>query len=156
MRPPRGDEGAGSVLALAIVGVVALLGLLLGGFGAATVARTGAQSAADLAALAAGDSLALGLIAAGAGVDPSSERGFGAGSSLDAGAGWVASSGVAGGPSAAAERACLRAEEVARRNGASLESCTHEGQGVVVVHVSRSTPFGPALAGSRAGPSSTR
>jgi len=118
----RGEDGAGSVLVLAMLGVVVVLGLALGSLGAARVARAGAQSAADLAALAAADQLALGRV--------------------------LGTSDVEG--------ACARAREVAVRNGASVESCAHEGGGVVVVRVARVTSFGPARAAARAGPASAR
>lgn len=59
MRPTRGDEGAGTVLAISVVAVVGLLGLMLAGVGSAVGARSLAQAAADLAALAAGDVLAV-------------------------------------------------------------------------------------------------
>lgn len=116
------DEGAGTVLALAILGVVAFVGLAVAGLGAATSARAVAQSAADLAALAAADTLALGAV-----VD-------------DLGA----------------TSACDRAVQVAERHGATLEACEPEPGAVVVVRVSRATPFGPAWAAARAGPATAR
>jgi len=119
---PSGDEGSGTVIAIALAGVVVLVGLVLAGVGAGVSARARAQSAADLAALAAGDVLATQLALAGA-------------------------DGPGGG-----EAACARASEVAARNGARLEGCVREPGSVVVVHVSRATPWGSALAGARAGP----
>jgi len=59
------DEGAGVVLVLALVGLVGALGLVLGGVGLGVVARARAQAAADLAALAAGDVLAVQAALAG-------------------------------------------------------------------------------------------
>ncbi len=128
-RAPRwgDDEGAGTVLAIALSGVVVLIGLVLGAVGAGVVARSGAQSAADLAALAAGDVLALEIVLIG---------------SVDHGG-------------STASAACERAGRVAARNGAALDACAHEGGGVVVVHVSRATPIGPARAAARAGPRTT-
>ena len=116
------DDGAGSVLALAVAGVVVLMGLALAGVGAAVTGRAAAQATADLAALAAGDALALDLVLGG----------------------------VPGRTAEAA--ACSRAGEVARRNGGALASCAHEGHGVVVVEVTRQTPVGAARAAARAGP----
>ncbi|MCL2594364.1 MAG: pilus assembly protein TadG-related protein [Promicromonosporaceae bacterium] len=46
------ERGAGTVLALGLIAVIALLGLSLGALGAAQQARVAAQTAADLAALA--------------------------------------------------------------------------------------------------------
>lgn len=125
-RGPVSDAGSGSVLVLAIVGVVLLVGLVLTGVGTAVTARAAAQSAADLAALAAGDVLALALVLGGESGEP--------------------------GESAA----CDRADEVARQNGGTLESCTHEGHGVVVVQVARQSSVGPARAAARAGPGGSR
>jgi len=122
--PRWGDDGAGTVLAIALAGVVVLVGLVLGAVGAGVVARAGAQSAADLAALAAGDVLAMQLVLAGP------ESGVG---------------------SAGVSAACERADRVAARNGATLAGCTHEGAGVVLVHVSRATVLGAARAAARAG-----
>lgn len=53
------DEGSGTVLTLAILGVVTVVGLAVAGVAAAASARAVAQSAADLAALAGADSLLL-------------------------------------------------------------------------------------------------
>ena len=110
------------MLALAILGVVAFVGLAVAGLGAAASARAVAQSAADLAALAAADVLALGVVVDGVG----------------------------------ATGACDRAVQVAERNGAVLEACVPEPGAVVVVRVSRGTPFGPARAAARAGPVTAR
>lgn len=51
----RRDAGAGSVLLLGVVGVLALLGAGTGVLGQASIARHRAEAAADLAALAAAD-----------------------------------------------------------------------------------------------------
>jgi len=119
----RGDEGAGTVLAIALAGVVVLVGLVLAGVGAGVTARAHAQAAADLAALAAGDVLGLDLVLSG---EPSGAAGV---------------------------RACDRAREVAVRNGAVLEACEPRSDAVVVVRVARRTPWGPTSATARAGPS---
>jgi len=60
----RDDAGSGSVLGLALAGVVVLLGLLVAELGALAVARARAQAAADLAALAAAEALSLGELLA--------------------------------------------------------------------------------------------
>lgn len=60
------------MLALALLAVVGLIGLVLGGVGTGVVARARAQSAADLAALAAGDLLAIETLLAG--VSPGSSE----------------------------------------------------------------------------------
>ncbi|NLF03415.1 MAG: hypothetical protein GX593_00095 [Actinomycetales bacterium] len=119
----------GTVLAIALAGVVVLVGLVLAGVGAGVTARAGAQSAADLAALAAGDVLGLELVLSGE------------------------SSGDLSGSVGPA--VCERAREVAVRNGAVLEACEPQRDAVVVVRVSRRTPWGPASATARAGPSAT-
>ncbi|ROR73206.1 Rv3654c family TadE-like protein [Bogoriella caseilytica] len=53
----RGDRGSGTVLAVALVGVLAACALAVASVGAAVDARGRAQAAADLAALAAASSL---------------------------------------------------------------------------------------------------
>ncbi|SFF22443.1 helicase/secretion neighborhood TadE-like protein [Flavimobilis marinus] len=55
-----GDRGSGSVLVLAVIAVALALALGLGLVARAHVARVGAESAADLAALAAATALARG------------------------------------------------------------------------------------------------
>ncbi|WP_263510195.1 hypothetical protein [Actinotalea sp. M2MS4P-6] len=108
---------------LGAVGVVlvglALLGVLVGGL----AARQSARTAADLAALAAAQALAVpdGVALAPGVVLP-----------LDA--------------------ACDRAAEAASRNGAALVACSAAGAREVQVTVRRDGPFGAVVAGSRAGP----
>lgn len=123
---PRGrDAGSGTVL------VVAVIALLVAGAASLAVvvraqARTAqARAAADLAALAAADAMALpdGLVMA------------------------------AGGPGPWTVAACDRAREVADRNGASVTSCEVEPAGVVVVAV-RAAGMWPGEASARAGPRS--
>lgn len=57
---PDGERGSGTVLALGLVGVVLLLGVALAGLGQAQTARTQAQAAADLAALAGASAVRVG------------------------------------------------------------------------------------------------
>ena len=54
-RVPHGEDGAGTVLALGLVAVLASLALATAALGSAVVARHRASAAADLAALAAAD-----------------------------------------------------------------------------------------------------
>lgn len=49
----RSDRGAGTLVAIAVLAVVGLIAIAAAGLGGASVARTRAQGAADLAALAA-------------------------------------------------------------------------------------------------------
>ncbi|QFU97014.1 hypothetical protein KDY119_00507 [Luteimicrobium xylanilyticum] len=51
------ERGSGTVLVLGLVAVVVLLGTVLAGLGQAQAARSGAQGAADLAAVAGADAL---------------------------------------------------------------------------------------------------
>jgi hypothetical protein len=121
-----GDAGSGSVLIIGVVAVVVVLCAALGVLLRAESARQGAQTAADLAALAAASSVALppGLILQ----EP-------------------------GGPTrTGSTTACDLAGQVATRNGAVLTSCRLLGRGVVEVTTSRSAGIGDARAGARAGP----
>lgn len=107
---------------VAVVAVVLVLAAGIGVLVRAQAARTGAQTAADLAALAAASS-----VAAPPGVlldDPDSRP----------------------------EAVCGLADQVARRNGGTLERCEVRAGGVVQVTVTRGTPVGLATAMARAGP----
>ena len=106
------------LVATVLVGV-AVLGLLAGGLRAAQGART----AADLAALAAAQSLAV----------PEGVR-------------------LAADVPRPGTAACDLAAEVATRNGAALAQCTAAATGVVTVTVARPGPFGSASGTARAGP----
>ena len=57
VRPPRSDAGAGSILALAIIGAAVIVAIALVGLGAGLVVRQRTIAAADAAALAAADVL---------------------------------------------------------------------------------------------------
>ncbi len=117
------DTGAGTVLVLAAVAVVGvglgLLGLLIGGLSA----RQGARAAADLAALAAAQAIAV----------PQGVR-------------------LADDVALPAGAACDRAAEAARRNASTLTGCEGAGEGQVVVTVTHPGPFGAVTASARAGP----
>lgn len=95
--PVRDERGAGTVLALALTAVVALVAFAVAGVTALVAGHRLAQSAADLAALAGAQAMQIG------GVDP-----------------------------------CVRAEDVARRNGASLEVCRIDGWNLEVTVVRQS------------------
>jgi secretion/DNA translocation related TadE-like protein len=60
----RGDRGAATVLVLALAGLLTAAGALAAEVGAVAVARHRAESAADLAALAAADRALAGAVAA--------------------------------------------------------------------------------------------
>lgn len=122
-----GDAGAGSVLLVAVVAVVVVLGGTLAVAVRAHTARTVAQAAADLGALAAAQTLVL-----PAGLEPAAEAG-------------VAPAGGSGG-------ACARAAEVAQRHGTRLARCAVGTGGVVEVTVEQDTVLGVARATARAGP----
>lgn len=117
-RPPAGagrsDRGSGTVLVLGLLGVVVALAGLVVLVGAVVVARHHAESAADLAALAAAGSDGLD------GPDP-----VPAGVTLG---GTGAGTGP-GGPG------CRRAEAVATAGGGSLASCRRLDDGSYVVRV---------------------
>jgi secretion/DNA translocation related TadE-like protein len=122
-RSHRCDRGAGTVLVLGIIAAVltgaAMLAVLVRG----QAVRQAARDAADLAALAGAQAIAVpDVVVLAPGVVPP------------------------------AADACQRARAVARRNGADLSACTVEDGGVVRVVASRSTPWGEAAAEARAGP----
>lgn len=120
------DTGSGTVLVIAVIAVLvagaALLALVVRGQAHTATAR----AAADLAALAAAEALALpdGVVLA-----ESAEPGSAA--------------------------ACDRAREVARRNGARLTSCEVGAAGVVGV-TARTPGAWPGEASARAGPRSAQ
>ena len=71
----RSDDGSGSILTLAVAGVVVVLAAALGLDVQATVARTRAQSVADLSALAAARQAQRAAFAAPGAVDPCGRAG---------------------------------------------------------------------------------
>lgn len=135
--PRAGDDsGSGTVLVVAVVGVVLVLAAAVGLLARAQAARSGAQGAADLGALAAAASIAV-----PEGVVRASDLGLGRrGRSPD---------GSPGGP-------CALAVEVVGRNGAVVLGCTVLPGGVVQVAAARRTVVGTARAVARAGPASAR
>ena len=123
-RPPPGrDDGAATVLVLAAVCLVMLCAVALLGLVQAQSARSTAQAAADLGALAAADHRRL----------------------ADA-LGGVAAMGTTGGS------VCERARTVVERNDAHLTACAELGAGVVEVGVEVTSAVGTARATSWAGP----
>ena len=64
-RGPRDDQGAGSVLALAMIGLLVVVTCVAGAAGAVVATHRTAQAAADLAALAGAGELQLGGSACG-------------------------------------------------------------------------------------------
>ncbi len=123
----RGDRGSGTVLLLGVVSaaLVLLVGTTL--LVRAAQARGVAQSAADLAALAA------------------AERAAGGDAAL-----------VGAGPDRAAGGPCTVARDVAARNGARLTGCLTEPGGIVHVTTAAAAGVGTATASARAGPASSR
>lgn len=125
-----GDEGSGTVLVIALLAVAVVLAAALGTLGRAQVVRGRAQAAADLAALAAAEAVA---VPPGVHVSPEALQ---------------------------AADPCGRARTTAERNGARLTSCSAEPDGVVSVTVSVDGGRGPlaltATARARAGPASAR
>jgi uncharacterized protein HemX len=117
------DSGAGTVLAVAMIAVVLGAAAALGLAWRAQDATLAAQTAADLAALAAAQTLLApdGVVLA---PEVSAE---------------------------VEDRACVHAAEVARRNDAVLVTCVDEGSGVVTVRVRIVTAWGTE-ASARAGP----
>ncbi len=105
MRPPRGEEGSGTVLVVAVMAVVVLLAGLLAAAAAGIAAANRAQHAADLAALAAAASIA---VPVGVGLD---------------------------GAAVTAADPCGLGRRVAERNGADLVGCEVGADGVVQVSV---------------------
>lgn len=128
------DRGAGTVLVIGIVlGALVLVGVLAV-LGRAEGTRGSAQSAADLAALAAAEQLA------------------GSGPVLG-------TAGQAEPDTFAVARACRVARDVALVNGAELTTCTHLGDGVVRVGTHRALGAGTgsqARATATAGPADVR
>ncbi len=120
------DQGSGSVLAIGLLAVVLVLAAALGVLGRAQSARSAAQAAADLAAIAAASSIALppGVVLAPGAADRGSP--------------------------------CDLAGQVIERNGAVVVRCVLLPDGVVQVIASRSAGFGTATAIARAGPASAR
>ena len=127
------DRGSGTVLVLAVVGVVMVLAASVGLLARAQAARSGAQAAADLAALAGASSIAVpeGVVLPGVGRHAGPFEG------------------VPGGP-------CALAAIVTEQNEASMEQCVVLRGGVVQVAAVRATVVGPARAVARAGPASAR
>ncbi|MBO1753056.1 histidine kinase [Actinotalea sp. BY-33] len=123
------ERGAGTVLVLALVAVVILLSASVAVLGRAQAAGASAQTAADLAALAAAASIAVptGMVLA-----PEARS-------------------AAGG-----ERGCALAAPVAERNGAAVLACEEQGGGVVAVEVGAPGPMGQATGRAVAGPPSAR
>ncbi len=129
-RPGSGgwtDRGSGSVVLLAVVVLALTMALALAALVRVHAVRSSLRAAADLAALAAADSLA---------IPP----------------GVVLAPDVRREPSGA----CALAEQVAGRNAADLTGCTAGPDGVVLVEVARGTPWGTARATARAGPAAAR
>lgn len=122
VEPGRAERGSGTVLTLGLVAVVCALMVGIALLGRAQCARTTAQTAADLAALAAAQDVR----------DASSGQ-FGLGS------------GVSGAP-------CEVARQVARANDSSLTGCWLLDGGVVRVTTARPGGLGAATASARAGP----
>jgi hypothetical protein len=135
-----GDRGAGTVLALGLIGLLAAATIATATLGRVMVARHRASAAADLAALAVAAAL----------VDASVTGG-----PVSTGAQPAA---VAGAPGDASPSApCRRGAHVATVNGARLTRCEAGEAGEVRVLVQVSTgvalpPFGVATAQARAGP----
>lgn len=126
MRRACSDRGSGTVLVVAVVAVVLVLAAGVGLLVRAQSARTGAQTAADLAALAAASSIA-------------APRGV-----------------VLGDRQSQPGAVCGLAGEVARRNGGVLTGCEVGQDGVVQVSVTRGSLAGAATATARAGPRTAR
>lgn len=128
-RPTR-DEGSGTVLVIALLAVALVLAAAVGTLGGAQVARGRAQAAADLAALAAAD-----VVAVPPGVSATAAA-------------------------LRAADPCARAVVTAERNGARVTSCVPGPGGVVAVTVTVDAGSGPlattAAARARAGPASAR
>lgn len=122
-----GDRGSGSVLALAVAGLVAVV--LAGGLVVAAVALAGqqARTAADLAALAAMGGLTGGTTSAEA-----SSGSPGSGTAAPS-SGSVAGTGASG-------PACGLAARVAERNGATLVECSAHGPGAMGPEVAAAVP----------------
>jgi secretion/DNA translocation related TadE-like protein len=120
------DVGSGTVLVLAVIAVVVTAAGVLAVLVRGQVAALSVRAAADLAALAAARAVAL-------------------------------PEGIVLAPGVAPDRdaACARAEEVARRNGATVTSCTARRDAVVTVSVRGGEPWS-ASATARAGPPSAR
>jgi secretion/DNA translocation related TadE-like protein len=127
VNPRRGgDAGSGTVL---VIGLVAVAVVLAGGLAlvaAGYLARSRAQTGADLAALA-----AAGALSAPPGVRVAPEA-------------------------QAAADPCGRAREAATRNGVLLTGCDVRPDGVVAVRVRAEHPVGPADARAEAGPAWAR
>ncbi len=126
-RIPRGEHGSGAVLLLAVVLVALTAALVIGALVRVQAARSSAQAAADLAALAAAAEVAIPpvvVLAPGVSPDPG--------------------------------QACARAATVAQRNGVRLTACTVGSGRTVRVEVAGATPWGPATAAAVAGPASAR
>ncbi len=129
-RPPWGrDDGAATVLVLAAVCLVMLCAGALLGLVQAQSARSTAQAAADLGALAAAEHRRL----------------------ADALGGVVAVD-AAGPAGTAGGSVCERARAVVERNDARLTTCAELGAGVVEVGVEVTSAVGTARATSWAGP----
>lgn len=129
-RVAAGDEGSGTVLVIALLAVALVLAAAIGTLGGAQVARGRAQVAADLAALAAAD-----VVALPPGVTVTAEA-------------------------LRVADPCARAVTVAERNAAKVTSCVADPGGVVTVTVAVDGGRGPfaltATARARAGPQTAR
>ena len=119
---PRGDEGSGTVLVVGLVAAVLVLVAGLGLVATGYLARSRAQTAADMAALAAADA-----VAAPPGVRVGREA-------------------------QAAADPCGRARETAARNAAVLTGCNLQPDGVVSVRVRAEHPVASVFARAEAGP----
>ncbi len=128
------ERGSGTVLVLALVAAAATGLVMLTLLASAQGGRSAAQSAADLAALAAASEVAGGF----SGVAGPAAAGSGAGPSAGDG-GLLAA-------------ACAIGRATAEANGCLLTSCDGHGAGVVEVTTSRRTVAGVARAVARAGP----
>lgn len=126
MNPRRGEAGSGTVLVIGLVAVVIVLAGGLALVATAYLARSRAQTGADLAALAAAGALAA----------PRDVR-------------------VAPEAQAAADP-CGRAREAATRNAVVLTGCSVRPDGVVAVRVRAEHPVGTAEARAEAGPAWVR
>lgn len=122
----RDDAGSGTVLVVGLVAAIAVLAIALGAVGGVLDARGHAQTAADLAALA-----AAGAVSVPPGLDLAEEA-------------------------ERAADPCGRAEETVVRNAGRLTGCSVGPQGVVTVTVLVPHRLAPATARAVAGPAWVR
>lgn len=128
-----GERGSATLLVVGVVALAVVLGLACAVVARAYGVRSVAQTAADLAALAAAQSVA---VPAGVVIAPG-----------------VSLAGTAG---AAPTSPCDLAAESARRNGGVLSGCLLLPRGVVEVRVAVHAAVGTSVATARAGPAEAR